>query len=234
MDRSIVFNWHGISRRQRILLCFAPPGDKIELGAEQNHIVWKIIDAEGYGSASVFFTGRLACGQTALCPEGRVRGSHWVNVERGESVALSDPDDNKDNKENKSGPGEWTKASVRNIDDPCMHIHNGTSQPQTFVLGCTWGAAGTVRSIGFYQIRLFEPTFCWKAVRPKQTVNAKFDPHLCAAILDGDKLYEESEMLTARIPPECVFWRQNVNKLPAVSYFEFMATEEGFVMRREE
>ncbi|GJE90760.1 hypothetical protein PsYK624_069040 [Phanerochaete sordida] len=222
MDRTIVFNWHGISKRQRILLCFAPPGDKIELGPERNHIVWKVVDVERYGSASVFFTGRMACGQTSLCPGGRVRGSHWIDIERGESADLTDAPSAAT-----PGPGVWTKASVRNIDDPCMHIHNGTRAAQTLVLG-------TVRPIGPYAIRLFEPTFCWTGVRPKQTVNAKFDAHLCAVILDGDKVYEESEMITAAIPPECVFWRQNVNKLPAVSYFEFLMTDEGFVMRKEE
>ena len=37
--------------------------------------------------------------------------------------------------EKQVGPGVWNKAAVKNIDDPKMHIHNGTDVPQTFVLG---------------------------------------------------------------------------------------------------
>lgn len=91
----------------------------------------------------------MACGQTSLCPGGRVRGSHWIDIDvrthtptpglpahptqRGESADLTDAP----SAAATPGPGVWTKASVRNIDDPCMHIHNGTRAAQTLVLGAS-------------------------------------------------------------------------------------------------
>ncbi|KAI0810880.1 hypothetical protein BC629DRAFT_1012392 [Irpex lacteus] len=220
-ERWIVFNWFQLSKRYNIVLYYAPPGKEVQVGDKQQHIAWKVLTIpQGDGSICFPYNSRYGVGR-AKPTNNKVYCINWTELERGKSIDLRPPA----HPENPNSYHTWEKSSVRSIDKPAMQVRNGTDEPQNLVLG-------TVRTVGSNYISLFESSFIWRDVPPKNGIFIEFDPTLCAVLCDHSK---ESEIISTPIAPEQVIWRENISKLADVTYLELAEIYEGeFTIRKTE
>jgi len=206
VERTLNFNWSGLSQNTTILLTFNKLV-KSQLTLKQNYVAWKVIEARApNGSATVHFTGRVGFAQSEMDDGQIVRGSTFIEVPLGSTTNLIE------------GP-DHLNVFEQPVKDPqtgtLVKVKNNTSMRQSLSVGTfTNSSSGTLQ---------YSPAFYWGGVGTKLSIEADFHPTLMVFV---GKEYRENQLITADLASD-VLWTQNLASLSSTTSIDLVETAQG-------